>query len=98
MVGNWELGNGYWEIDVQRETRYRIELRRWPRHLDRSIEANEARLRVGDREVRSSIPTDATHVAFELALPEGPARLQTWLTLEDGKKRGAFFVYVSAVE
>ena len=97
-VRSGHIGNGHWEVDVRRQTRYRVELRRWPRHLNQSIEATAARIRVGDRELHRAIPADATHVVFELELAPGPAQLQTWLTLADGKQRGAFFVYVSESE
>ncbi|MAV38381.1 MAG: N-acetylgalactosamine 6-sulfate sulfatase [Planctomycetaceae bacterium] len=97
-VRSGHMGNGHWEVDVRRQTRYRVELRRWPRHLNQSIEATAARIRVGDRELHRAIPADATHVVFELELAPGPAQLQTWLTLADGKQRGAFFVYVSESE
>ena len=97
-VRSGHIGNGHWEVDVRRQTRYRVELRRWPRHLNQSIEATAARIRVGDRELHRAISADATHIVFELELAPGPAQLQTWLTLADGKQRGAFFVYVSELE
>ena len=97
-VRSGHLGNGYWEVNVGQQARYRIELRRWPDHLNRSIEATMARIRFGDQERRQSVAEDATHVAFELEVPQGPARLQTWLTLANGKQRGAFFVYVTRCE
>ena len=97
-VRSGHLGNGYWEVNVGQQARYRIELRRWPDHLNRSIEATVARIRFGDQERRQSVAEDATHVAFELAVPQGPARLQTWLTLANGKQRGAFFVYVTKLK
>ena len=97
-VRSGHIGNGHWEVDVRRQTRYRVELRRWPRHLNQSIEATAARIRVGDRELHRAISADATHIVFELELAPGPAQLQTWLTLADGKQRGAFFVYVSESE
>ena len=97
-VRSGHLGNGYWEVNVGQQARYRIELRRWPDHLNRSIEATVARIRFGDQERRQSVAEDATHVAFELEVPQGPARLQTWLTLANGKQRGAFFVYVTKLK
>ena len=97
-VRSGHLGNGYWEVNVGQQARYRIELRRWPDHLNQSIEATVARIRFGDQERRQSVAEDATHVAFELEVPQGPARLQTWLTLANGKQRGAFFVYVTKLK
>ena len=97
-VRSGHLGNGYWEVNIGQQARYRIELRRWPDHLNQSIEATAARIQFGEQELRKSVAEDATHVAFELEVPEGPARLQTWLTLANGKQRGAFFVYVTKLK
>jgi hypothetical protein len=51
-----------------------------------------ARLKVGDRDMKASIP-DGAAVDFAVELDAGPTRMQTWLEHED-LMRGAFFVDV----
>ena len=88
------MGNGYWQIDVQKEGSYEVTLRRWPEQLDQSIEATAARIQVGKVSAKQELEAGATHASFQLDLPAGPARLQSWLTLPDGKERGAYFVSI----
>ena len=86
--------NGPWMVDVQAEGMYRIELRRWPSHVDQAIEATKARLQVADVDVSQDVAPDSRQAVFHVPLPAGQTRLQTWLTRPDGKSRGAYFVYV----
>ena len=72
---------------------YEFELRRWPDHVDDSIEATRARLKIADVDVAKPVPPGATKATFTVALEPGKTRLQTWLTTPDGKTRGAYFVY-----
>ncbi len=97
-VRNRHLGNGFWAIDVTRPGRYEFELRRWPDHTDRPIEAKHARLKIGQADLNH--PVDPTHkkTTFTVDLPAGHTRLQTWLTTENNKTHGAYFVYVSRVK
>ncbi len=53
-----------------------------------------ARLKLGDIDVNKDVSPNATHARFELDLKAGPAMLQTWLTNEQGKEHGAYFVWV----
>jgi len=62
--------------------------------LDQSIEATAARIQVGTSTAQVDLDADATHASFTLDLTAGPTRLQGWLTLPDGKERGAYFVYI----
>ncbi|MCR9243927.1 MAG: arylsulfatase [bacterium] len=87
--------HGQWFVDVERAGTFEIELRRWPRHLERAIEARTARLRIGDREHEQTIPADATHATFTVELPPGKTTLRSILEQPDGKSRGAYFVYVT---
>ena len=94
-VRRGHLGQGVWFVDVLRPGRYQIELRRWPRHVDRPLEAREARLVVGDRDFRQPIDEGATECTFSIDLPAGPPTLQTVMTLDSGETRGEYFVYVT---
>jgi len=58
------------------------------------MECKHARLRIGDVKVEKDISPGATRARFELDLKAGPAMLQTWLTNEQGKEHGAYFVWV----
>ena len=92
------VANGWWAIDVTRRGRYEFELRRWPDHVDESIEATAARLKIADVEVSQPVPPGATKSTFTVPLQPGKTRLQTWLTMPDGRERGAYFVYIRRVE
>ena len=88
------ISNGPWSLDVRRAGDYEITLRRWPEHVDESIEATKARLKVGSFDESRSLPAGATETTFQVTLEEGPVSLQTWLTLAGGQTRGAYFVYL----
>ncbi len=88
------VSNGPWSLDVRRAGDYEITLRRWPEHVNESIEATKARLKVGAFDEGRPLAADATEATFRVTLEEGPASLQTWLTLADGQTRGAYFVFV----
>ena len=97
-VSSGHLGNGFWAVEVIRPGTYEFELRRWPKHLDQPIEATGARLKIGEVDLDQPVSADATKTTFQVKLPAGKTRLQTWLTTPDGKTRGAYFVYVRYVE
>ncbi|HUT09309.1 MAG TPA: arylsulfatase [Thermoguttaceae bacterium] len=87
--------NGFWAIDVQRDGTYEFTLREQPTEADFPIQANEARLEIGDVDVSGPIEPGATGVTFTVDLRAGKTRMETWLTdAKSGKSRGAFFVYV----
>ena len=91
-------GNGYWAVDVTRAGVYEIELRRWPRPSRLGIDAQRARLRIGNvqaEKVTSEFDPGAT---FRVELPAGPTTLQSWLTARGGAERGAYFVYVRRLD
>ncbi len=56
-----------------------------------------ARIRIGKIEKTMAVSGVEKAAVFELAVPEGPAELQTWLVSEDGSERGAYFVYATRV-
>jgi len=96
--GPIETANGWWAIEVTRPGKYQFELRRWPDHVDESIEATAARLKIADVDLSQPVPPGATKATFTVPLQPGKTRLQTWLTLPDRRQRGAYFVYIRRVE
>ena len=85
-------------IDVTRPGKFQFELRRWPDHVDEPIEATHARLKTADVDLSQPVPAGATKTTFTVSLRPGKTRLQTWLTMPDGRERGAYFVYARRVE
>ena len=92
------IGNGVWALDVAQAGTYEIVLRRWPRHLDRPLEATRARIKMGRWDLERAVQPDGPQASFTVELGEGPITLQTWLTLPDGQVRGAYSVYVERVD
>ena len=93
-VSRGYVANGPWAVQVMRTGRYRIDLYRWPRHLNQAMGCTHAKLKIGAIEQKKDIPLDATHARFELDLAAGPAMLQAWLTNEQGQEHGAYFIWV----
>jgi arylsulfatase A-like enzyme len=58
--------NGYWAIDVSRAGRYRFELRRWPREVDKAINATY-RNPAGNMEQTPGVSIGATSASIEIA-------------------------------
>ncbi len=87
--------HGEWKVDVVEAGTYEFELRRWPAHVDESIEATKATLRVGREEQQQDLAAGATHATFRLELPAGPTTVRG--ILEGEKSRGPYFVYVRRV-
>jgi len=92
------MANGWWVVDVVRDGQYEVTLRRWPKEMDQSIEAVDARLKIGDVDQKQAVGASATSATFKVVLKKGQTRMQTWLTTPDGKTRGAYFVEVRYVE
>ena len=91
-------GNGYWAVNIERAGTYEFELRRWPRHLDQSLESVEASIKVGEQTMEQVVFSDQTAAVFTMALEAGPTTVQTWLRSSDDQVRGAYFVYVERME
>ena len=89
------MGNGYWAINVTKAGMYDFELRRWPAHLDSTLEAVHAQLHIGSEEWTQEVTAGQTHATFSVALDDGPTTVQATLTLPSGEERGAYFVYVT---
>ncbi len=92
------VGNGFWAVEVLRPGDYRFELRRWPDVVDEPIEATHAGLKIGAVEMDQPVRPGAAKTTFTVRLRPGKTRLQTWLTMPNGKTRGAYYVYVERVE
>ena len=100
--------NGYWAIRVDRAGKYELALRRWPPEADapitaaiaggRAIPADQARLRVGPFDEQRPVGPTTRAVVFNLSLPAGPTRLETWFTAGDRDSRGAYYVTVRRLE
>ncbi len=89
--------HGEWFVDVQETGRYQIEFCRWPRHLNKAIEAKKATLMLDATSQHQDLKADATKAVFEVSLNKGPLTLRSILTNPDGQTRGAYFVYVTKV-
>jgi arylsulfatase A-like enzyme len=98
QVNSAHAGNGYWAIDVVRAGTYEVELRRWPRPSLLGIDAQHARLKIGDVEAEKATSPFDPDAKFRVKLNAGPTTLQSWLTARGGKSRGAYFVYVRRLE
>jgi arylsulfatase A-like enzyme len=87
--------NGFWAIEVARAGKYEIALRQLPAEANTAIQADRARVKVGDVEADKPVPDGATSVTFTVELKAGKCRLQTWLSdSKKGVERGAFYVEV----
>ncbi|MHC4691923.1 MAG: arylsulfatase [Planctomycetota bacterium] len=96
--------NGFWAVEVARNGRYEVSLRRWPLEVDKPITAavekgkainiTQARLKIADVDVTKPVPKEAHDVTFRVQLKTGKTRLQTWFTDDKGASRGAYYVYV----
>ncbi|MDT8300110.1 MAG: arylsulfatase [Sedimentisphaerales bacterium] len=103
-VRNGMQANGFWAVEVARNGRYQIELRRWAKELDagineaipgsKAINVTKARLTIADQDMTVPVSRNARAVTFDLRLKAGKTRLQTWFMDNRGNSRGAYYVYV----
>jgi len=104
MIREGNVANGFWAIEVAAAGEYEVSLRRWPEEADTptnaaveggvAIRATEARLKVGDVDVRQAISEGARASVFRVSLPLGKTTMQTWFTGDTGEDRGAYYVTV----
>jgi arylsulfatase A-like enzyme len=94
-VRKGHMGRGLWFVDVKKAGRYQIELRRWPRHVDKGMEAERAKIAIGGVSPTATISPSDAKVVFTVDLKAGPTTLEASVTLPNGKERGAYFVYVT---
>ncbi|NQT86265.1 hypothetical protein HQ560_05830 [bacterium] len=97
-VQRGSLINGPWAVDVEQAGTYEISLHRWAPYLKKAMGIKEARITIGKVDEKTALKPDATGATFRVTLSKGPAMLQTWLTLPDGKQHGAYYARVRHVE
>ncbi len=90
--GPWQ--NGPWAIDVAQDGTYEITFSRWPLRLQRSLEASSARLSIQGQNIEQAVAAEADRVAFKIELKSGTTRLQGYLSDNQGRTRGPFFVRI----
>ena len=54
----------------------------------------KARLRLGDYDQSVHVGADDQEVVFEVDLPAGEQRIQTWFMMQDGQQIAAYFTYI----
>jgi len=95
MIERNKGSNGTWHVRVARGGRYAVTLRERPAVAAFPIRAGEARLAVGGQErLHQPVADGATGVRFELDIPAGDTRINTWFLEPDGSSRGAYFCEV----
>ncbi len=91
--------NGVWAVDVERDGRYRFELRWYPREAPTPVGAIGASVRIGPIYKQQSMSIDDDKSVFELNLQKGQYDLETAFQLPPnaGHKGsfGAYFLYIS---
>ncbi len=85
---------GPWMVDVKEAGRYRLSLRQFPSEAKRSVVAVRAKLRIAGLERESKVKQGSDSVDFELNLPAGKTKLETWFFDQKGKAGGAYFTEV----
>ena len=88
------MNNGFWAVHVEQDGEYEITLRRWPKQENRSIEATRVRLKIGDVDLTRDVSEHDTAATLRVHLSRGATQIETWLTVKNGKTRGAYFVEV----
>ena len=86
---------GPWMVDIKKEGRYRFSLRQLPPEAPNAkIVGDRARIRVAGKEREADVQPGAESVDFELELPAGKTKLETWFFDEQGIAGGAYFTQV----
>jgi len=103
-IGNppWNFGTinrlarvtGPWYVDVKRPGRYRLSLRQFPSEANRSVVAVRAKVRIAGKEMESQVNPGSKAIDFEMDLPAGKTKLETWLFDEQNEAGGAYFTEV----
>ncbi len=107
-VRQGSTGNGPLAVNVVREGKYEIELRRWPKEADIAINdapadggvalnIDSVSLTIQHKEYRAPVNEGDKSVTFSVDLKKGNAFLQTWLHSDDQNERAAYYVYVRKV-
>ncbi len=99
MIDKMPVANGYWMVTVAASGKYEITLRHKPVVAKFGLQANQARVKIGDVEAKAEVSAGVTEVKVVMNLPKGQAKMQTWLKdTANGTERGAFFVEVRKVD
>lgn len=63
--------NGYWVIDAKADGKYRIELSRWPFHINRSLVVSGPSVSIGGTSIRNGkgLPIDAGYISINNTNP-----------------------------
>ena len=96
----WNVGSirklpdvsGPWVVHVQQSGRYFLTLRQLPEEADHIMVAERARVQIAGQVFEREIPKGSHAVTFDVHLPNGETRLQTWLYTREGQAGGAYFV------
>jgi hypothetical protein len=86
---------GPWMVDVKKAGCYRLSLRQFPPEANRDVVAVRAKVRVAGKEMESNVKPRSKAVVFEMDLPAGRTKLETWLFDEKGDAGGAYFTEVA---
>ena len=90
--------SGPWAVQIVKDGRYRFDLYRWPKHLNKPAQCSRARIKIGHVEARKDLQLTDACARFELDLKAGPAMLQSWMTTGQGREFGAYFVWVERLK
>jgi hypothetical protein len=88
---------GPWYVDVKKAGRYRFTLRQFPAEADKAVKAVRAKIEIAGKSAESPVESESKGVVFELDLPAGKTKLNTWLYDEKGKAGGAYFTEAEAL-
>ncbi|GAF87416.1 unnamed protein product, partial [marine sediment metagenome] len=105
------MKNGYWDLQVEKSGKYKIELYGWPKQtkaafgdvlprIDDPIPGRpvaKAMLKLGEKELTMKTSPSELSAVFTVPLKKGDKpRLQSWLYDKNGKDLGgSFFVYIT---
>ena len=82
---------GPWHVDVKKAGRYRISLRQFPPEANRKVVDVRAKVRIAGQEMESEIKPGLDAVDFEMDLPAGKTKLETWIYDKKEEAGGAYF-------
>ncbi len=93
----------HWAIEVERDGKYEISLRRWPVEADKGINDGtygkafnykQARMRIGDIDETKDIPEGAKEVTFKVTLKKGITKLSP-VFIGPKNKATPYYTYVT---
>jgi len=98
---------GHWNVFVERDGNYEVQLRRWPHDMTIPLSAADlpeskavpiagAKLRVADQNLSAKTGAEDQAAVFRLRLPRGRTQLQGWFQDAEGRDLcGSFFARVT---